>query len=727
MSVGDDSDSETADALEGNLLEMTGAAVMNAANKPKKSTTVLASGDGSLAARCRAASETLNYLLKPSPMKPTGAKAQRKKYQTPVGVDIEIDTPIDLSIFSIFIEEEKTQRAKARLTLEAVSFTQQQPLRVSDNARQQNMTHSMDAFSSDDIPSLSTNLNGNAGEMNGVGSTFHTSAGQQQGSMMQRNTLDRPQTASDPFYLNSTPSNNMLDAGDNDAMVSRFGMIQLGDAGGDSDEEEHDATRKKRKKKKKEKKSSSSAQDVDLRAIFGGVPPNQGPAQNVTVYTSDDDEDEAPAYARGKGQSRKRGANKEFQGLAQVDLTMPLREDEVMPERKHHVVPEKTTQHHGFEDAPAAVSKSDPKSKKKKKKKESKKKSSSRREAAGPDDVGDLLDLGGFSSVPEAAPQAAPASSIFDSKVTPVAPVQKQPMQGQNNAISNAFDDLLGLSDNAPVPQLAGAPLALTAGQSSTHHAFGGLSMGAPMQASVPPPPAESPGKAGKRPWIRGIIKTSHSSGSPVVDWSKVQLLFRVYKSSGTVTVAASVAVKVTNYMEMSSLNDLTLNLKDFGNVSIGTVASGSSAESSKVGPFSYPATDSPHELKGTLSTADCHVPIKLHLPVAMHFAPLEGLALEDVAQQLGSSQWSSLSTKLPVSVGPDHIKPLISSFLRLAEVEPNVSGPSNGTFAGQSAGSGAQIRLLAKVKKDKVKIDLKTTNAQLGEAIISDLKRLAL
>jgi hypothetical protein len=406
---------------------------------------------------------------------------------------------------------------------------------------------------------------------------------------------------------------------------------------------------------------------------------------------------------------------------------MPLREDEVMPERKHRVVPEKTS--YGFTDAPAVVPKPDTKSKKKKKKKESKKSSRRGGTAGQGGGVGDLLDFGGFSSVPEesSVPQATPISSIFDSNAAPVVPVQTPAMQSQSNTISNAFDDLLGFSDNAPVPQLSGAPLSLTAGPSVTPDAFGGTSMGTPMQGSVPAPATETSGKVGKRPWIRGTIKSSHASGSPVVDWSKVQLLFRVYKSSGNGSVAASVAVKVANYMEMSDLNDLTLNLKDFGNVPIGTIASGSSAESSKVGPFSYPATDSPLELKGTLSTADCHVPIKLHLPVSMHLVPTDGLALEDVAEQLASSQWTSLSVKLPISVGSEQVKPLLSNFLRLVEVEPNVSGPPNGTFAGQSVGSGAQVRLLAKIKKDKVKIDLKTTNPQLGEAIISDLKRLAL
>ena len=63
-------------------------------------------------------------------------------------------------------------------------------------------------------------------------------------------TNARPQTSSDPFYLNSGPST--LDADEAQAPPSRFGAIELGD--GDSDEE----VRKKKKKKKKEKKLKES-------------------------------------------------------------------------------------------------------------------------------------------------------------------------------------------------------------------------------------------------------------------------------------------------------------------------------------------------------------------------------------------------------------------------------------------------------------------------------------
>ena len=334
--------------------------------------------------------------------------------------------------------------------------------------------------------------------------------------------------------------------------------------------------------------------------------------------------------------------------------------------------------------------------------------------------MGDLLDLGAFSPAPQmTAPQPAP---VFASSSIP-APTPTSTLQNRNTTISSAFDDLLGFSDNAPMTQLPGAPPAITNGPSD---AFGGFS--ALMTGPQSSAPVDSSGSSGKRPWIRGTIKASHASGPPMVNWSKVQLMYRVYKSSGHgAAAAATVVVKVSNYTDTSALTNLTLNLKDFGNVAIGSVAPGSSAESAKIGPFPYPMIDKPLELKGTLNTSDCHVPVKLHLPVSMHFTPTEGLALEDVSAQLASPNWFSMSTKLPVTTGPEHVKSILSNFLRLAEVEHHLSGPSNGTFAGQSVGSGAQVRLLAKIKTDKVKIDLKVTNAQLAEEIVSDLKRLVL
>jgi hypothetical protein len=239
---------------------------------------------------------------------------------------------------------------------------------------------------------------------------------------------------------------------------------------------------------------------------------------------------------------------------------------------------------------------------------------------------------------------------------------------------------------------------------------------------------AASPsGKSGKRPWLRATVKTSHTNGSPLVDWSKVSLFFRVYRSSNDASPSASIVIRVDNHMD-SSLSGLTLRLKGHQDVGIGNVAPGASAESSKIGPFSYPQPESALDIKGSLVTSECSVSVKLSLPVSMHLMPQEGLALEDVAHQLASPGWSSHSAKIEISSGisPEKVKPLLSSFLRAAEVEPGSSGPVNGTFAAQSP-QGSQIRVLVKVKPDAVKVDVKCTNPQLGKALVADLKRLFL
>lgn len=707
-SIDDESDDESNDVAQANLLEISSMVGLVSATKSKAKKVLSLSRN--MASKCRQASETLNYLLKPSPMKPNGQKAQRKKYQAPIGVTDQIDAPVNLAVFSSFLEKERDQRATSRLSMESVSFTQQRPLHISEAIAQRN-GHTMDAFSSEDLPPHSVQMN----PMNANGSTFQQIGNQQESQATATAPLDRPHTASDPFYLSAAPV--LAEQEHSTNMTSRFGMIQLGE--GESEEEEGVSSKKKHKKKKKDKKKEkSSSSIVDLGAIFGGdggAVSNQVASQHVTVYNSDDDDDGDQVRAR---KSRRSRPGKEFQGLADVDLTMPLRDDEVMPERKHRVVPEQVNQ--GFSDnVETLAEQKTSKVKKKKKKKESSKKSS-RGEASQQQGVGDLLDLA-FSSTSAAMPVA---SSVSTESAPAIASVPTIETQRQGDAISSAFDDLLGFSDNATVPQLSGAVPALTSGR-----AFDSLESSNTLNvsASVPKHGADISIKSSDRPWIHANIKASHASGAPMVDWSKVQLFVRVYKVSGDVSFAASIVVRIDNRMGSSGLNNVRLQIKGFGNVVVGNVSPGSSTESTKFGPFVYQPHESNLVLKGMLSAGDCQVPVKFHLPISTYFAPTEGLALENVAQELGSSQWSSFSTKVAISSESQNIKGILASFLRLAEVEPNLSDPANGTFAGQSLISGAQVRVLAKIKKDKVKIDLKTTNAQIGEAIISDLKRLVL
>ncbi len=99
--------------------------------KPKD-TAAKPAATKSLAERVRSAADTLVALLKPSPMKPSGLKAQRKKRQTPIGVTLDIDAPANLSLFSSLIEEEKAFRSGSRMSVESVSFTQQKPFKMEE-------------------------------------------------------------------------------------------------------------------------------------------------------------------------------------------------------------------------------------------------------------------------------------------------------------------------------------------------------------------------------------------------------------------------------------------------------------------------------------------------------------------------------------------------------------------------------------------------------------------
>ena len=681
----DDEDSNTGQMIpEGNLLSMPGMSLQQMTTK-KKSTpygNFTGTSGTSLALRCRNASSTLSYLLKPSPMKPTGAKAQRKKHQSPIGIDLDLDAPLDISIFASWIEEEIGHRESSRLSMEAVSFTQQKPLKVS---KPKNI--SSDAISSFDEPSpgaagssfADQGLSAASGLMSTMPSSENT------GQYPTNPTGNRPNTANDPFYLNSAPATIDLGESTNTTgnLPNSFGNILLGD----DDEVEDEPSKKKKKKKDKKQKPSTLASMNVVGQGFG----------NMAIYESEDDEDDnillQPAKRNG---GRRKGS--ELNGLAKVDLSAPLREDEVFLERKHRVVPEREREP---EAAPA-------KSKKKKKKSSKKSKKETNPQVAdvppnppsNPSSSGfDLLDL--YNSTPKATPFQQATPSVPTPQASSV-------MQGQTSSASNAFDDLLGLSyPNLKPPTTLGADIFGAANQRSNDQ------------------PIPSPRKSGKKTYLRATIKPSSASGSPSVDWSKVELSYRVSRSKGEGNNGVSMVVRVQNGMGTSALSSLVLQLKNYGDFPIGDIAPHSSVESSKIGPFSYPSLDVPLEIKGKLATRYSTVTIKLALPVSVHTSPPGvGLTMDLVASELASSQWASHSTKIAhdSSTAPEKIKQKVCNFLNMVEIEP--ADPSFGTLAGSSS-TGVPIRALVKVRTDDVKVDLKCGSVALGKAIASELKKL--
>lgn len=665
--AGDNSDSDDDGGVEEDLLGM-GGSISIQKSKPQAQQSLLSS-QGGLASKCRQQAPVLNYVLKPSPMKPTSAKSQRKKSQAPIGINAGEVAIVDLSVFSVLIADELVSSSGLKVSMEAVSFTQQTQVRVVDTAPP---------------PTAATPT-----KMQGFGST---GGGSMPGfqrppapQMFETSGTGLRQNQTDPFYLDSAPKIKAQEGQD----PGQFGMIQLSD----SDDDDASASNKRKKKKKKSKKDNhlaavaSFTSDPNAMSIGG---------TGVAVYDSDDGEDSGlqsfGTTRRNAPRSRPRnGAAQEFAGLAQVDLTEPLREDEVMPERKHRVVPDRAAV-----DASFGQEKASKKTKKSKKGKKSKKKSKkdSLPNAAEPfANVGDLLDLFGG-----AAASAAPVTKT----TTTSAPLPNFGNPASSN-ISDAFGDLLGLQEPAPT-------MAVPFTGSSTNAA-----LSAPLIAS------------GGQAWIKATVKNSKSGTPSNFDLSCVSVNIQVYPASHGQGTAVMIAARVVNG-GATELQSTSVHLGEGKSVILGNIAPGSTAVSKKVGPFAYGEVDASFDLKGSMSSSGATVSVKISMPISTHLTAWNGLTLDDVSNELSSGNiMDSRSVKIPFSpkTQPSSVKSILMSHLCAAEVAAGAS-LITGTLAAQSRG-GIKLLMLLKVKDGVAKVDLKCSSQSFGKELASELKKLLL
>lgn len=651
LMVAMDEDDESEE--EGNLL---GIADRPTSKKYRKKATL-----GSLGGRCRSASDMLNYLLKPDPMKPISAKAQQKKRQTPIGISREfLDAPVNMSVFKMMIEPTE------KPSMEQVGFTQQRlmsgapkvdsrPVMASSahfggSIDQQRLSmHSSTSFQRSGVPEI-------GGESSG---------------------LNQTKNAQDPFYLDSSSGDALADLGTDSSY--RFGTIQLLDSG---DEEELEKNKKSKKKQKKVKKSRKIEMGMVDMSIFAHPTPTSTfvPTTNIPVSVIFDDVEEEDDDDRNLLTILRTKAKKSSSGLAAIDLTTPLGKEDVMPERKHRVVPDKSRQVNAQVEKPL---------KKKKDSKASKKESS-----PSGDRVGDLLGFAGMSMSADMAPYSQITQSIFVGTGVST-------MMPEGSSISTAFDDLLDLS--APLPLLPSVDAKAT--------------IILPIEST----PVTSKASLKKRPWMQGTLKVDKGEGS--VDWSSVQIY---YKVSGSAS-AATLAIRADNG-GASALINLTISWKgqSQSGMLLGSIAPSKSGDG-KAGPFTLNQLDAALELKGTLSSSDgSKVPIKLSIPASLHLSPCEGLTQDDIMVELSSGSWTTNSTKVDLKVAESSkVKSILMSYFRASEVEP-ISSPLVGTLAANSS-SGQKIRVLVKIKESVVKIDIKSTSAGLGRSLAVDLKRLIL
>lgn len=548
--------------LESNdLLTLTGSVPSSTFAKPSFSST-------SIAQRCQMVAETLNYLLTPNPMKPIGAKAQRKKRLAPPPLERSLDDGIDNTVFESILQEEKRFR-HGGITMDVVNFTEQRSIKPPEekNNNTPNFTSSISSqldTLSNDIPTTQQSFQNSNGSSQPL----------QQPSMYPR--------INDPFYLNT----GMDSTGQNKAQTSnKFGMIQL--VSDDENVGNEKSKRKKSKKKDRKKKKVDSLNDADLNVFTD----EQNALENTVLESEDDDDDDdtLDIFAPNQPHANKKGQNKtgkEFASLANVDLTAPLREDEVMPINTHRKVPERRQIF--AETKPTKKKKKDKKEKKNKKK--DKKKSQQAVEENSPDaakpQTGDLLDFGG----------------LFSSN-TNNAPVEPS----VTTAINSAFDDLLGLEQ----PSLESPAVS--------------------NQKFLPNkdiPNVSTTKASGKRPWMKCTIKAKSAKANNIIEWKKIKLDFRAYSSKSRDGCAASITVRLTNSTLSSPLQDVSLSLdsEERFQISLGDVGpNGQSVESqSKTGPFQYPSDgDSNLEIRGKISASGSTVPVRIVLPATMNLSPV--------------------------------------------------------------------------------------------------------
>lgn len=651
------------DEVEGDLLGMVGS--VKDSIEIKRTQDSLPSSFGGVALKCRQQAPALNYIFKPSPMKPIGAKAQLKKSLNPIGIDASELSADDLGAFSEMIEDDVQATSGLKVSMEAVSFTQQKPVRMVDPAP---------------IPAM------NPVHMQGFGNTG-TSGGAHMPGFQHSNTSNAfhsaasglQQNQGDPFYLQSAPKTNL--AGEQDP--GQFGMIQLSD----SDGEAEISAKRKKKKKKKEKRSDGSQATTSVDTYSNLM---SAGATGVAVYDSEDEDDQVLHSFSARPKNGKRSnAEKGFEGLARVDLTEPLREDEVMPERQHRVVPERAQ-------STAKDKKSGKKEKKKKSKKANKKEKNgqlSAPSAAEPfSNVGDLLELDGFGGM-----------SLSPAPVTASLPAMENPL---NNTITDAFEDLLdlGSSRSQATPSLT-SPL-------STSNGFD-----APTQSEAV--------------WMKASVKHSKSGSTNSFDTSAVSIHFKVFSASDGHGQGPEVmiVVRVLN-TSFDVLKNTMLHVSEENSIALGDVAANASVISDRIGPFSYQAIDAAFDLRGSISCSGALLSIKFSMPVSIHLVPWNGLNLEDVSNALSDGGMDSRSAKFTFSPSAEQatIKSILMGHLHAVEIDAGGAGASatTGTFAAQSRG-GVRLLMLLKIKEGVVKVDLKCSHPGFGKLLASELKSLIL
>jgi len=638
----------------------------------KNSDLIQLSKKDPIAEKCRSVAITLSSIFIPEPMKPINIKAQKRIVPAQ---SIDLEKPFDISIFDLLLKQDTPMTSdgkKRRIYMDEVDFVKyREHVASSCNNNQLSslgITSSLESDSENSSSNIPLKTSKKVRNTTSVGNGNRAGAAQ--------------------YYL---PGDNFPQQVETQQPTASnrhgFQEIQIGDFGNDFDI--FDA--KKKKKKVKQKKNKKNKADDALNNMFPNVS-----GDHVAFYGSDDEEE---YVGQAQLSARKTGVGKEFLGLAMVDLTTPLGDDEVMPKSEHRQVPSKSM----VREDNISSKKSTTRTKGREKKKKKKLSKTNKKEVANSHmyDTQDLLDFG-MSSFPESA--SNPSSMVA----------------------SNDF----GLLDPTLVAEVT-SPVS-----------GGGLTQQTVLKIPVAPPSDNvtivSSTKKMKRPWISGSVKANQAQGSAEIDWTDVSLSFRVFDASNKVGGNVTAAVVVLKVVNNSHFDLISVSVKLKGvnkEVVMGDIASGMSAESStksKVGPFIYDVNhDTSLYIRGSLNSSGSSVPCKLSLPSSMLLLPVNGLSFNSMMEELSSNSWRSKSIKVIVSIAADAVLLSLCAFLRGVIVESCVESAMNGAIAAQSK-RGSHVRALVKVKKHNsgscsVKIDVKCTDSTLLKSLAADMENLQL
>lgn len=633
--------------------------------------------NSSIASNCRKQSNVLQSLYLQGPMKPVSAKLQRKKLNSMSPQFKEaLDKPFRSDILKKLLLSDKSKDSQLIVSMDQVSFTQQRTL-----------------YSNLMVPpNQASSVNGSYDLFSGGDDNERKkySHGFPQPSV---DAFEKPTTSTqlrekDPFYLKT----NVNERNDDDpkkaesAIGSRFGAIELFDSDNEGDKK---ISKRKKEKRKKEKKSKAM-ESIDIKLFQESKQPTQTePA--VTVYSSDSGDNDiegsnpsASDYLKFSNHSKREG----FEQLALVDLTTPLRDDEVMPRNDH-----RTTTNNMNSKKPEVT-------KTQKKKKKSKSKSSRKKHQ--PDEQkpsNETADLLGFGNVSDnfKMTNSNQQIEVSDEKTKP-------------NLISSVFEDLLD-------PSISSNNTSVSLGN------------------TIPVSSATKSERKGQLSdnlvWQKAVVKSPKMSDETVDLSDKVNLHYAAIKNP---TKDVSIAIKIVNNSQTLTLDGVKFlweSMEKSGDLDFSNIGASQFVESQhRLGPFDLNKDGCLPEIRGKIKASGLVFPVKIHLQSTLAFSPCHGLKEDDIMEELSTGMnWLSTSMKLKIhgSIDNSTVLPLLQRFLNADKIA--CGNDDTSIILAFKAMSGAEFRTLVKLvkKKSLIKIDIKCTDANLSQLVVSDLKKLVL